>query len=217
MNRIKDNLMPLSLMISLPLLNIFYIILNGGGHGAHSLMTDLDRGLPFLKIFILPYLGWYPYLFCTLIYFCFEDRRTYYQTLLALDLGMTFCYVVYFFYQTTVPRPVMTGDDILTRMVAWVYMNDPPFNCFPSIHCLSSYLMFKGIRHSSVRKGANLLVVSFMAFTIVLSTLLVKQHTILDVVAAVFLGELLFNIVGKMSVRTGRKHCYGNNRVLPGK
>jgi membrane-associated phospholipid phosphatase len=158
-------------------------------------MTDMDRGIPFLKIFIIPYVVWYLFILCTFVYFCLKDRETYYKTLLSLDLGLLICYGVYFFYQTTVPRPSLVGEDILTRMVAWVYATDQPFNCFPSIHSLTSYLMFKGIRHSSIRNKRNQLVISSIAFTIILSTLFVKQHAVLDAIAAIFLGEVLFNLI----------------------
>ncbi|MDF2548292.1 MAG: serine/threonine protein phosphatase [Anaerosolibacter sp.] len=195
MKNTKKNITALCLMISIPLLNILYGVLNHGDRGAYSLMTDIDRSIPFLKIFIIPYVAWYLFLICTLAYFCLKDRETYYKTLLSLNLGLLICYGVYFFYQTAVPRPILVGEDILTKIVAWVYATDQPFNCFPSIHSLSSYLMFKGIRHSSIRNHGNQLVISGIAFTVILSTLFVKQHAVLDAIAAIFLGEVLFNLI----------------------
>lgn len=189
------NIAALSLLLSIPLLNIFYGILNHGERGAYSLVTDLDRGIPFLKIFIIPYVIWYGFLLGALIYFFLKDRRAYFQTLLALNMGILICYGVYFFYQTTVPRPLIAGEDILSRMVAWVYAADQPFNCFPSIHSLTSYLMFKGIRSSCIKNRLNQTVILCLAFTIIISTLFVKQHTLLDAIAAIFLGDVLFNLV----------------------
>ncbi len=201
MKIIKKDIMALCLMITIPLSNALYIILNHGKRGAYSLMTDIDRGIPFLKIFVIPYIAWYLFLFCTFVYFCLKDREVYYKTLLSLNLGLLVCYAVYFFYQTTVPRPLLAEEDILTRMVAWVYATDQPFNCFPSIHSLTSYLMFKGIRHSHIRNKQNQLVISSIAFTIILSTLFIKQHAILDAIAAIFLGEVLFNLVNSLFQR----------------
>lgn len=191
----RRNITDLSLLLSIPVLNIIYRILNHGEEGAYSLMTDLDRGIPFLKVFIIPYVIWYGFLIGTLIYFFLKDRRTYYQILLSLNIGILLCYGIYFFYQTTVPRPTVAGEDLLSRLVVWVYAADQPFNCFPSIHSLTSYLMFKGIRLSSVRSRQNQLVIFSLTFTIILSTLFVKQHTVLDALAAVFLGDVLFNFV----------------------
>lgn len=201
MKNIKKDIMALCLMLSIPLLNILYTLLNHGERGAYSLMTDIDRGIPFLKIFIIPYVAWYLFLFCTFVYFCLKDRLTYYKTLLSLNLGLLICYAVYLFYQTTVPRPLLVGEDILTKLVAWVYAADQPFNCFPSIHSLTSYLMFKGIRHSNIRNKRNQLIISSIAFTIILSTLFVKQHVILDAIAAIFLGEVLFNLISTIFER----------------
>jgi hypothetical protein len=203
MKNIKENVLAFSLIMSMPLLHIFYGILNNGDRGASSLMTDLDRGIPFLKIFILPYLAWYPFLLCTFVFFYLKDRDTFYKTLLALDAGLIICYLVYFLYQTTVPRPLLVGEDLQTKMVTWLYAADQPFNCFPSIHSLTSYLMFKGINHSHIRNKRNQLAISGVAFTIILSTLFVKQHTVLDAFAAIFLGEVLFNRVSTLFWRQG--------------
>jgi membrane-associated phospholipid phosphatase len=206
MKKIKENIMALCLMMSIPLLNILYGVLNNGDRGVYSLMTDIDRGIPFLKIFIIPYVAWYLFLSGTLVYFCLKNRETYYKTLISLDLGLLICYGVYFFYQTTVPRPLLVGEDTLTRMVSWVYATDQPFNCFPSIHSLASYLMFKGIRHSSIRNKRNQLIISSIAFTIILSTLFVKQHAVLDAIVAIFLGEILFNLINNIYWRKGEAH-----------
>ncbi|GAB6086575.1 phosphatase PAP2 family protein [Alkaliphilus crotonatoxidans] len=198
MKPIKKDIMALCLMISIPIINIFYLILNHGERGARTLMTNIDQAIPFLKVFVIPYLAWYLFIFSTFIYFCLKDREVYYKTLLSTNLGLLVCYIVYFFYQTTVSRPLLAGEDLLTKMVGWVYATDQPFNCFPSIHVLTSYLMFKGIRHSHIRNKLNQLVISSIAFTIILSTLFIKQHVILDVIAAIILGEVLFNLLSTL-------------------
>lgn len=191
----KALLPPLSALLSIPILNVFYSMLNHGGRGAHSLVTDLDRIIPFVKLFIIPYVIWYPFILITLVYMCIQDRATYYRTLIALDLGLLVCYAVYFVYQTTVPRPALTGDDPLTAMVAWIYGNDAPFNCFPSIHVLTSYLMIKGVRNVRQVPFAVKMSVTALGFAIIASTLFVKQHVLLDVAGAIVAAEFMFRLV----------------------
>ncbi|ANX11196.1 hypothetical protein ABE41_004200 [Fictibacillus arsenicus] len=194
MRIVKENILALCLLLSIPLLNIIYQVLNDGERGARQLITAVDHQIPFVEIFVVPYLIWYAFIFLMFVYFCIYDRAIYYRTLLSFCVGMLVCYVIYFFFQTTVPRPELMGSGILTSMVKYVYGADQPFNCFPSIHVLSSYLMILGIRHSKLWTIKKDMIVSTIAYSIILSTLFVKQHVVLDVVAGVLLGSLLFKL-----------------------
>lgn len=195
MTKLKEKLIPLSFMLALPVLGVFYNLLNNGDGGVYSLVTDMDKGIPFLKIFIIPYIVWYIYLFITLGYLCFKDTDTYYKTLMSYCLGIVVCYIIYSVYQTSVPRPVLTGNDMLTRAVGFIYSIDQPFNCFPSIHSLSSYLMIKAINISSAKNIINSILINGISVSIILSTLFVKQHVVLDALSAVLLGDIVFKIV----------------------
>ncbi|MFC0189711.1 phosphatase PAP2 family protein [Fictibacillus aquaticus] len=194
MRYIKQHFLPLCLLLSIPLLNLIYEALNHGERGAQQLITTIDHNIPFLEIFVLPYLLWYAFIFVMLVIFCLFDRRIYYRTLLSFTTGMLVCYTVYFFFQTTVPRPEVINEGILTSLVLYVYGADQPFNCFPSIHVLSSYLMITAIRHSKLWTLKREIIISLISYSIILSTLFVKQHVVLDVVAGVLLGNLLFKL-----------------------
>lgn len=195
MQRIVKNLMPLCLMLSIPMSNLIYVLLNNANRGSHSLVTDLDLGVPFLKIFILPYLIWYFFIFGTLTYFCFKDRKIYYRTLVSINLGLLIAYGIYFFFQTNVPRPDLMGNDLLTRLIAFVYNNDQPYNAFPSIHVLTSFLMIKAINKYPAKNYFNVILVYITAILIILATQFVKQHVILDLLSAIVLGGLIFDLV----------------------
>ncbi|SHI51945.1 phosphatase PAP2 family protein [Desulfosporosinus lacus] len=189
------NLMPLCLMLSIPILNIIYVLLNNANRGTHSLVTDLDQGVPFLKIFVLPYLSWYFFIFGTLTYFCFKDKKIFYRTLLSINLGLLISYGIYFFFQTNVPRPDLVGNDFLTMLIAFVYNNDQPFNAFPSIHVLLSFLMIKAINKYPAKNYLNVTVVYITAILIILATQFIKQHVILDLLSSIVLGGLIFDLV----------------------
>ncbi len=195
MSKFKEISWQLLLLLSIPIVKIFYVLLNNPGRGAISLVTDIDRNIPFLKGFIVPYIGWYFFIFAVLIYFCFKDRKMYHKSLIAINLGILVCYAVYIIFQTTVPRPVLTGDDIFTRLVAFIYSVDRPYNCFPSIHTLISSILIMAINKSKIKKSRNTVIITGVAVCIILSTLFVKQHVTLDVVAAILLGRAIFKLV----------------------
>ena len=98
-----------SALLLIPLVGLIYIHLNQAGGIAYSLVTDLDRQIPFMKAFVVPYLSWYGFLLLGFLYLAYKDRRNYYITLVEFVIGLLICYGVYAIYQTTVPRPELTG------------------------------------------------------------------------------------------------------------
>jgi membrane-associated phospholipid phosphatase len=195
MKKFKENLLPLCAMGLLAPLNIFYVTLNSSARGAKSLVTSLDNAIPFMKIFIIPYVIWYGFIFITMVYLCYKDKDSYYKTLASYIIGLIASYITFFFFQTTVPRPELSGSDMLTRMVFAIYNADQPYNCFPSIHVLTSFLMVKGIMASSARNKINAFVIWSTAVMIIISTLFVKQHVILDVASGIMYAEVIFRVV----------------------
>lgn len=165
----------------------------------------------------IPYMVWMPFLYLTLIYFYYRDRRLYFHTLLAYTVSVLICYGIYLTYQTTVPRSVILDNDLLSQMVMFVYRNDAPYNCFPSIHCLSSYLLFIAANKSPVIRSRVVVVIGLLAGTIIVSTVFVKQHVVMDVFAGVILGHIVFSLVSALlglnrrgTIRIGKENIYEN-------
>ncbi len=200
MNKLKEMSRELALLLSIPLVKTIYFLLNNPGRGAVSLVTDIDRNTPFIKEFIVPYISWYVFVFAVLIYFCFKDRKIYHSSLIAINLSLLICYVIYIVFQTTVPRPQLAGNDIFTQMVEFIYSIDRPFNCFPSIHCLISFILITAINRSKIKNRINFGIITGISVSIILSTFFIKQHVILDAIAAILLGRAVFNLVYKIDI-----------------
>lgn len=193
MNVIRKNMQAFSLIFIIPIINISYALLNNSSRGVHSLVTNLDRSIPYVKYFVIFYVIWYPFVVGALLYFCIRWRKTYYKVISSFIFGMILCYITFYFYQTTVPRPELYGTDFYTNLVRFIYSTDNPFNCFPSIHVLTSYLIIKGIREN-MKKLSILSIISISTSVfIILSTQFIKQHVIMDLVFAVILSEVVYN------------------------
>lgn len=192
---IRSFVMSLCVMLVILPLNLGYILLNNSIRGVHSLVTSVDNSIPLIKVFILPYVGWYAFIFIMMVYLCYKDRKTYFITIIAYMLGLIASFITFYIFQTTVPRPDITGSDFLSKMILSIYRADKPYNCFPSIHVLTSFLMVKAIMASSIRNKINLSIVWISAILISISTLFIKQHVILDVVSGIIYADILFRLV----------------------
>lgn len=195
LNLIRVNIFRLSLMLLIPLVNVAYWYLNNPSRGLHYIATGIDQKVPFIKLFIIPYFMWYPFVLICLLYFCFYHTKTYYKVVFSIVFGLMSCYIIYYFFQTTVPRPELYGNDILTCLIRFIYTMDKPYNCFPSIHVLLCYLMIRGMNETRRGFSINKVLTVIMAITIMLSTQFTKQHVILDLVSAVFQGEVIYRMV----------------------
>lgn len=190
---------PLLLLLVIPLMGWIYVWINREPSQIHLLVTDLDGKIPFLKGFIIPYMIWMPFLYLTLIYFYFRDRSLYYRTLVTYTVCVLICYSIYMIFQTTVPREAMLGEDLLSRMVLFIYTNDAPFNCFPSIHCLTSYLLLLAASRSEAISRRAVSFIGIISWSIIASTVFVKQHVVLDVFAGVALAHVVFAVVQRIA------------------
>ncbi|MDR6724620.1 membrane-associated phospholipid phosphatase [Paenibacillus amylolyticus] len=201
----KSYWLSLSLMLSLAVMGMFYDILNSPERGFVVLSSPIDRMIPFMPAMSIPYLGWYPFVFGVLAYLCAKDRLMYYRVLLSMNICVWICYLIYFNFQTMVPRPELTGTGLGTSILGWLYSQDRPYNCFPSIHALHSYLVMRAVLSvPSIRKSIKRWVAGGAALIIV-STLLIKQHVIYDALGAVILGECVFTIITGLALHRRRR------------
>ncbi|MDG0809698.1 phosphatase PAP2 family protein [Cohnella rhizosphaerae] len=186
---------PLLAMLVFPVLGMMYAAVNRVDGRVWNLVTPLDRAVPFIKWFALPYSVWIVFIYVCLLYFFVKDVRTFYRGVITYTLCALLCYLVYSVFQTTVPRPQLSGSDPFTRLVAYIYNRDQPFNCFPSIHCFSSYMVFRILAGSSFKTRRSLTLVGIGSGLIILSTQFIKQHVVLDLAAAIMLVELALPVV----------------------
>jgi membrane-associated phospholipid phosphatase len=197
---------PLLLMLVFPFLGLMYQWTNKPDQDVYSLLTAIDLATPFVKYFAIPYAVWIFYIYVCLVYFFRKDINVYYRGLLTYIICALICYLIYSVFQTTVPRPALTGDDPFTWLVSYIYDRDLPFNCFPSIHCFSSYMVMRLVWTSSFRNKWNVTIITGMSSLIILSTLFLKQHVILDAIAGILLVEAAMAVMMliEMAVRESR-------------
>jgi len=200
LKKLFKNLLPLILIGSIPFSNLFYWTLNNTQRGVYDLTTDLDRSLPLIKIFIIPYMTLWFYLAVCFVYLCYKNRKVYYKIMLTLTLCYVVAFITFYFFQTAVTRPLVTGDDIFSKLILFTYNSDQPYNCFPSIHVITAYLAIKGINLTNASKRIKF-PVNVVGFLIIISTQFVKQHVIMDIFFAIFLCDVFFNLITYMEAQ----------------
>lgn len=160
-----------------------------------SVSCPLDDAIPFLPIFILPYIIWYAYIPLLMLWVGLRDKTAFYRLCTVFFLGNFLCLLLFYFFPTSIPfRPTAEGDGILLRLCRLIFTNDKPLNVCPSLHCYEAVMVHLAAfrcrplrRHRAARAVSLLLTV-----LICLSTVFVKQHSVVDVVCGAALAVALY-------------------------
>jgi len=159
-----------------------------------DLTLPLDAKIPLIKEFLLIYHISYPFMYFNLFLFLILYKDVFLKGALAIALGNVLAFFTFSLYQTEVPRPDVLGNDLFSRMLRITYENDMPYNGFPSLHILTTTITLIAILSSKCNKGYKVFS-TVLCVLIFLSTLFVKQHTLLDVVGGMAYGSMSYIIV----------------------
>jgi PAP2 superfamily len=152
--------------------------------GAQSFYPEIaiDAYIPFVPIFVFGYTLYYVWLFLPML--LLRTRAQFYQVMIGFNLVQVPALLLFLLYPSHMTRPLVPGDDIASRLVRFLYRMDPGFNLLPSLHVGHSVLValfFHTFRPRSVW-------VTIGSGLIILSTLLIKQHVVLDVLSGIVLA-----------------------------
>ena len=177
----------------------------------HPMHCALDDLIPFCEIFLLAYAGWYLLVFGSLLHYLLYDVGSFKKLQYFIIITQVVAMAVYIFYPTRQDlRPeYFERDNIFTRILGLIYSIDTNTGVCPSLHVAYSI----GIASVCCKdKSASLLkklLIVAAAILISLSTLFVKQHSAVDVFAALALGLVAELIVYGNDWRErlfGRRH-----------
>ncbi|WP_298842630.1 phosphatase PAP2 family protein [Clostridium sp.] len=178
--------------LSIPLISLTYPLLNQNRGNTNDLFTFIDKLIPFNRFFIIPYVSWYIFIAVFSVILCISDKEKYFKLLITLNIGMITCYIIYYFYPTYVPRPLILGTDFFSNLVLNLYAVDNPYNCFPSIHVLNSVLIALYIFESKKVSKWTKVICIIISVSIILSTMFIKQHYFADVIVGVIFAFVLY-------------------------
>lgn len=184
-----------SLLLLVPIL-IWFKYLEKTLVPKYMIHVSLDDRVPFVKEFVIPYLIWFPYIVYGVIFTGTHSRRDFYKLLIFLAGGMSIAYIVYMIYPNAQNmRPVITKKDPFSLLVRMVYATDTPTNVCPSVHVINSIAVNAALQHSEdfAREKRNGRFAShILTILICLSTVFIKQHSVMDVGWGIVTGMVFY-------------------------
>ncbi len=192
-----------------PLLHFFYFLLQKLPLQYHIVHTTMDEYIPFLPVFILPYIFWYIYVPLPMLYMYFTRRQIYLRQIVTLFSGAFICVFLFFLCPTAINfRPQPQGRGLLLSLCRMIFQSDQPVNVFPSLHCYEAMAIHLSTFSGSFgREHLLLRLSSAVAVTLIcLSTVFVKQHSVADLIAGCFLSILIHVIINRFFQRKEAPH-----------
>lgn len=201
LNQFKDKKFIISILCLLGPQYIFYILTKNVNTNYHVFNFFLDNQIPFIPQMALIYNIFYPMIFIAFFFIYPHDKDTYYKGIIAGTMGYLIADTIFMIYPVEMIRPDISNlniDPISNLLIYLTYKYDTPaINCFPSMHCVFCFqAIYSTLKCINLNKKYRIITVIIL-FLISISTLLVKQHYVFDVLAALLI-VIVVNIISSL-------------------
>ena len=150
-------------------------------HGA------LDDVIPFCEYFVIPYVGWYVLIVFSLLYFALYNRDNFKNLMKFIIVTQIVAMIIYILFPSRQDlRPTeFERNNFFTWVMNIIYTFDTNTGVCPSLHVAYSI----GIASTWLKeKGASnwtKLFITVFCFFVCISVAFVKQHSVVDIYAAI--------------------------------
>ncbi len=146
----------------------------------------LDDRIPFCEWFLIPYVGWYLLVAGSLLYFALYDIPQFRRLqifIIVTQVTAMLCYILFPTCQNLRPE-IFPRENFLTDCIAFLYTFDTNTGVCPSLHCAYSIgIASVWWKQPDASRRSKWGITLFCAL-VCLSTVFIKQHSILDFFAA---------------------------------
>ena len=159
--------------------------------------SPLDDKIPFISAFIIPYCLWYPSLVVPGAYLLRYEPNGFRRYMWALFASFFFCVMFCLVFPNGQDlRPaVIDGSDVLGLAVQAMYEVDTNTNVLPSMHVVGALIAVIAVFDSpGMRRIWSCALSVIIAGLIIISTVLVKQHSVLDIFAGIGLVAVAYPV-----------------------
>lgn len=147
----------------------------------------LDDLIPFCEYFVIPYVGWYLLIVASLLYFMFYNTDNFKNLMKFIIVTQVVAMAIYIIFPNRQDlRPEMfERENIFTFIVSLLYQFDTSTNVCPSLHVAYSVgIASTWLKEKSASVFCKVFVTVF-CFFVCISVAFVKQHSVVDIFAAI--------------------------------
>ena len=152
----------------------------------HVIHCKLDDMIPFNEYFVIFYCLFYFLVFGSLLYFFFYDVRSFKKLQIYLIVTQVIAVCIYIIYPSVqIGRPEQLDDTFLCNVISYIYAFDTPTGVCPSLHVAYSLGLASIWRKKKKTSIAIKILMIILTTLIAISVVFVKQHSVIDMIAAI--------------------------------
>lgn len=195
LNASKKEYQHFAILITFVFLTIWFGYLKKTIVPKYIMYCALDSYIPFIKEFIVAYYAWFLYMGFGFIYLGLVSKKDFYRLFAFLVSNMVIAYILFMIFPNgQFARPIITQNDIFSRMVKFIYSVDATNNVCPSLHVANAIGVHLALVNCDKLNSRYYLKRTSLVLTVLisLSTVFVKQHSVLDVLAGIALALIVY-------------------------
>lgn len=158
----------------------------------HVVHIALDDAIPFCEYFVIPYTLWYVLIAGSLLYFMLYNVQGFCKLQTFIMITQAAAMLVYILWPSRQDlRPeVFPRENLFTWIISIIYSFDTPSGVCPSLHVAYSIgIASVWCKEKDISLGFKAFIVAFVC-VICVSTAFIKQHSVVDIFAALPVGLL---------------------------
>jgi len=168
-----------------------------------EVVCELDANIPFCEWFAVPYVSWYLYMFGIGVFLLCREPDGARRYLLNIGLSFNFFIVVSLLVPNgqdlRVDLSALGRDNFCIDIMRWIYSADTNTNVCPSIHAVGTMCVMAATLHSKeIKSKAFKVLYSLWGVFIIIATVFLKQHSVIDVFVAVPYFFIFYFIVYRL-------------------
>ena len=156
-------------------------------------IPGIDENIPFIPAFIIPYTLSFPFWYITFFIIGTTEKKHFYNFISMCLIGYTIGFIMLMVIHGGIERLELDTSNFFEWCLSFMYMMDNPdmgIKLFPSFHVLVSFYICVGLfRQKNIHISYRIISI-IMLVIISLSTVFIKQHYFVDIIAALVLGAL---------------------------
>lgn len=187
----------------------------------HPIEAALDSKIPFCEFFVFPYYFWFVFLVGIHLYTGFFDVPAFKKLMYFIIITYTITTVIYLIYPNKQElRPTeFARDNFCVAVVKMLYAFDTNTNVCPSLHVIGSFaVLFTSWYCDRFKTFWWQLFFIISTVLISISTVFLKQHSIIDIWAALIVCAVSFPFAYILPAVISKRHSKaanaGNKKAL---
>ena len=149
--------------------------------------SPLDDLVPFCEIFVIPYVLWYLLIVFSLLYFALYNTDSFKRLMTFIIVTQVVAMAIYIIFPNRQDlRPdVFPRDNVFTDILGLIYSFDTSTNVCPSLHVAYSVGIASVFLKEKDASRALKIIITVFCLLVCVSVAFVKQHSVVDIFAAI--------------------------------